>query len=139
MSTDSGRTVELKDITFRAPLPIPHMEPNGHLPMTKEGAALWMFLVCAFQALDRVEKQTTLEGTPDQVADLMQIAHSIRKMYEFDESDGLEKMFNAALVACARKEAFRSRLPWDGRIDAFFASGGKSYRVMDRNPDKVGL
>jgi hypothetical protein len=97
-----------------------------------------MFLVCAFQALDRVEKQVTLEGNEDQTVDLMQIAHSVRKMYQIDESD-LEKMFNENLIRAARMEAFRSGLPWDTRIDAFFATGGKSYRSLTRDPDKTGL
>jgi hypothetical protein len=104
--------------------------------MIPEAAALWQFLICAFQALDRVEKQTTLEGSEDQVADLMQLAESTRKMFHLDN---LEGMFQERLIAAARREAFNSQLPWDTRIDAFFASGGSSYRVMDRNPDKVGL
>jgi hypothetical protein len=104
--------------------------------MTTEAAALWQFLICAFQALDRVEKQTTLEGNKDQVVDLMQIAHSVRNMYGLKELDG---MFNMRLVQAARSEALNCRLHWNTRIDAFFASGGKSYRIQDRNPDKVGL
>lgn len=133
------RIPELKDITFRAPVPVPHMSPFGHLPMTTEAAALWQFLVCAFQALDRVEKQATLVGNDDQAVDLMQIAHSIRKLYELPESGGLDKMFSEQLIRSARMEAFRTKLPWDTRIDAFFATGGKSYRKLDRDADKVGL
>jgi len=134
----NNRTVRLEDINFRQPIPLPHMRPHGHLPMTPEAAALWQFLVMAMQALDKVEKQVTLEGDDDQVVDLFQLAHSARKMFELKEQDGLEKMFNSSLIAAAKAEAIRSRLPWDSRIDAWFATGGKSYRIMDRDADKVG-
>lgn len=131
----TGPNPELKDISFTQAIPIKHMNPLGLLPNTTEAAALWQFLICAFQALDRVPKQTTLEGDEDQRADLMQIAHSIRQTYLLTELDG---MFNENLIRCARQEAFNSRLPWDSRIDAWFATGGKSYRILDRDADKVG-
>lgn len=136
MTDDAIRIPELKDITFIHPLPVKHMEPHGLLPMIPEAAALWQFLIGAFQALDRVPKQTTLEGTPDKVVDLMQIAESVRKMYGLEN---LEGMFQERLIAQARREAFNCRLPWNDKIDAFFASGGKAYRIQDRDPDKVGL
>jgi hypothetical protein len=132
-------TVDLKNIQWRQPIPLPHMRPQGYLPMTPEAAALWQFLVMAAQALDRVEKQVTYEGADDQQVDLMQLAHSARKMFELPEQGGLEKMFNSNLIASAKAEAIRSRLPWNTRLDAFFISGGNSYRHMDRDADKVGL
>lgn len=128
--------VELKDIKFIKPMPLHHLQPLGLLPNNTEACALWQFLIMAFQALDRVEKQTTLEGEEDQTVDLMQLAHSSRKMFELSD---LEGMFNDSLVAMAKREAGRSELAWDSRIDAFFATGGKSYRHLDRDPDKVGL
>lgn len=126
--------VELKDIKFIKPMPLHHLQPLGLLPNNTEACALWQFLIMAFQALDLVEKQTTLEGAEDQVVDLMQLAHSSRKMFELPD---LEGMFNMQLVDMAKREALRSGLSWTSRIDAFFASGGKSYRTMDRDPDKV--
>lgn len=132
---DEIRIPELKDISFRQPLPLPHMQPIGHLPMTPEAAALWQFLVCAFQALDRVPKQTTLVGNEDQSVDLKAVANSIRMLYQLKD---LDRMFNANLIRAAKKEAARSRLPWDSRIDAWFATGGQSYRFVDRDADKVG-
>jgi hypothetical protein len=128
--------IDPKDISFVQPIPIKHMDPMGLLPNTTEAAALWQFLICAFQALQHVETQTTLEGDEDQQVDLKQIAHSIRKLYLLDT---LEGMFADALVACAKREAARSKLNWDTRIDAWFASGGKSYNTLDRDADKVGL
>lgn len=135
MTNNAGRLIELKDINFRQPLPLPHMQPIGLLPNTTESCALWMFLVCAFQALDRVEKQVTYEGDADQQVDIRQIAESIRKMYKLDDLFG---MFNPGLIATARREAIRSGMPWNTRIDAWFESGGRSYNKMDRDPDKVG-
>lgn len=127
----------LKDLrpALRQPIPMKHIEPFGVLPNTPEACALWQFLICAFQALEKVEAQTTLEGAEDQVADLMQIANSIRQLYQLES---LESMFQSRLIAKARQEAFRSVLPWNPRVDAFFATGGRSYRIMDRDPDKVG-
>lgn len=133
--SDSGRTVELKDMEFNQPIPLKHLQPLGLMPNSTESCALWYFLCCAFQALDRVEKQTTLEGNEDQVVDLMQIATTVMRIYDLKEVDG---MFNGSLVEVAKREAHRCRMPWDVRIDAFFASGGKSYRLLDRDPDKVG-
>jgi hypothetical protein len=131
----NGRTVELKDIHFRVPLPLKHMIPHGRLPNTVEAAALWQFLIGAFQALDRIPKQTTYIGDTDATADLMQIAESSRKMYELPD---LEGMFNNELIKEARAECFVCGLPWNPQINAFFDSGGKSYRLVDRDPDKVG-
>lgn len=138
MKDSTNRTVNLEDIDFVAAIPIKHMRPSGHLPMTTEAAALWQFLLMASQALDKVEKQVTYEGTDDQVADLMQLAHSARKLHQIPEQGGLERMFNSSLIGAAKAEAMRCKLPWNSRLDAFFASGGKSYRIMDRDPDKVG-
>lgn len=135
MTDDSVRVPSMEDLHFMQPLPIKHMEPNGLLPMTTEAAALWQFLICAFQALDKVPKQTTLEGSEDQVVDLMQLAESVRKMYYLDT---LEGMFQERLIQQARREAFNCSLPWNQKIDAWFASGGKAYRIQDRDPDKVG-
>ncbi len=132
-----GRNVKEGDIDFVAPIPIKHMRPLGHLPMTTEAAALWQFLIMASQALDKVEKQVTYEGQEDQQADLMQLAHSARKLFRIPEQGGLEKMFNSNLIGAAKAEAIRSKLPWNPRLDAFFASGGKSYRLVDRDPNKV--
>ena len=121
-------------ITFGKFYPLQHMQPVGFLPQTEEAAALWYFLTCASIALAKVESQVTYEGDQDQTVDLMQLAHSVRKIYALDS---LEGMFNEALIAIAHREAFRSALPWDSRLDAFFSSGGKAYRHLDRNPDKV--
>jgi len=138
MKDSTNRTVREEDINFIAAIPLKHMRPAGHLPMTTEAAALWQFLIMASQALDKVEKQVTYEGDADQQADLMQLAHSARKIHGIPEQGGLEKMFNANLIGAAKAEAIRSRLAWNPRLDAFFASGGKSYRIMDRDADKVG-
>lgn len=132
---NQGRLIELKDISFQQPLPLPHMEPLGLMPNSTEACALWMFLVCAFQALDKVESQVTYEDSQDQVVDIKQIAESIRKMYGLKD---LEGMFNVGLLSRARREAIRSGLSWNSRIDAWFESGGRAYNKMDRDPDKVG-
>jgi hypothetical protein len=123
-----------KNVSFRRPIPLKHMEPHGHLPHNTEAMALWWFIVCAIQALERVPSQKTLEGTEDQQVDLMQVAHSVRKLYGLDT---LEGMFQERLIGLARLEAFRSRLPWNDKLDAFFLTGGQSYRKLDRDPDKV--
>lgn len=132
----TGRTINLDSITFRKVIPVPHCQMGGGLmPDNSESYALWQFLVCAFQALEKVPAQTTLEGTEDQTADLMQIAHSCRKMYELDS---LEGMFNPFLIRRAQREAARCNLPWNSKIDSFFTSGGTTLRFLDRDPDKVG-
>lgn len=131
----NGRTVEAKDIQFNEFWPVKHMNPMGLLPPTKEAAALWTFLTMAFSALDRVEKQATLEGDEDQQADLMQIAYATRIQFGLEDLNG---MFGDNLVRFAKREAARCKLPWDTRIDAFFESGGKAYRHLDRDPDKTG-
>ena len=124
-----------KVIEFRKPYPLKHIEPVGFLPKTEEAAALWQFLIMAIQALEKVEAQVTYEGDSDQVVDLMQLATSAMKIFGLDN---LEGMFQARLIDCAKREAARSRLYWNPRLDAWFESGGKSYRIMDRDADKVG-
>lgn len=115
--------------------PIKHMVcGGGTLPDTPESAALWYFLGCAFQALAQVPSQVTYEGDLDQQVDLMQLAHSIRKLYELDD---LEGMFADGLIAQAKLEARRSKMGWDSNIDAFFVNGGRKNNVLDRNPDKL--
>jgi hypothetical protein len=129
------KDIPLESIDFRTPMPIKHMAPIGFLPMTKEAACLWQFLICAFQAYDKVESQTTLEGEEDQRVDLMQVVDSVRHMYGDPD---IEKVFNARLVAAAKREATRCALPWNSRIDSFIDSGGKNNRFLDRDADKVG-
>lgn len=124
-----------KVVSFRKAYPLQHIEPVGFLPKTEEAAALWQFLIMATQALEKVESQTTYEGDNDQVVDLMQLANSARKIYGLDN---LEGMFQDRLIAAAKREVLRSRLKWDSRLDVWFESGGKSYRILDRDPDKVG-
>ncbi len=116
-------------------IPVKHMAPLGYLPMTKEAACLWMFLLGAFQALDKVESQKTLEGEEDQRVDIMQIATSYMHVYGVTD---IEKVFQGRLVSAAKAEAIRSRLPWNGRVDVFIDSGGKNGRYLDRDADKVG-
>ncbi|KAK0039439.1 hypothetical protein Bpfe_031116 [Biomphalaria pfeifferi] len=107
----------------------------GFLPRTEEAAALWQFLIMAMQALDKVPTQTTLEGEGDLEVDMLQLAHSSRRIYGLKD---LEGMFHPRLIDAAKREAKRSRLAWYDKLDAFFESGGKSYRFLSRNPDKVG-
>ena len=130
--------IDLKDIHWRQPMPLKHMVPNGHLPATPEAAALWQFLVMAMQALDKVEKQVTLEGDDDQVVNLWQLAHSARKIFELPESGGLDAMFATPLIESARLECLRCQLPWNAKLTAWFDSAGVSYSIQDRNPDKTG-
>ncbi len=130
-----GPTDKELNIEFRKSYPLHHIQPTGLLPQTEEAAALWQFLIMANQALDRVPAQTTLEGEADTVVDMMQLANSARKIYGLKD---LEGMFNMQLISLARREAIRSALPWNTKLDAFFESGGKSYRILDRDPDKVG-
>lgn len=127
--------IDPTQIEFRKAYPLPHMQPQGFLPQTEEAAALWQFLVMANQALEKVEAQVTYEGDSDQVVDVMQLANSARKIYGLDN---LEGMFQDRLVETAKREAKRSGLHWNPRLDAWFASGGKSYRIQDRDADKVG-
>lgn len=134
-----SRDIPVEAIDFARPLPIKHMVPNGYMPMSTESAALWQFLIMAFQALDRVEKQVTYTDEQDQVVDLNALVYSAFMIYELlDTPANRERVFNPQLVNCAKMEARRSGLPWDTRIDAWFSSGGKSYNLMERNPDKVG-
>jgi len=125
-----------KYVNVRKIVPLPHMKMGGGLlPDTDEAAALWYFLLCATQALDRVPAQTTLEGQPDQVVHLRQLAESIQKMYNVKS---LDMMFNDLLIFTARKEALRCKLPWNPKLTTWFESGGKIGNIIDRDPDKVG-
>ena len=63
----------------------------------------------------------------------MQIATSVAQVYGVK----LEDMFNAGLIHCAKREAERCGLVWNEKLDAWFASGGKSYDFVTRDPDKV--
>lgn len=130
-----GKDIPISAIHFRKAYPLKHMLPNGLLPQTEEAAALWQFLLTATIALDRVEKQVTYEGDPDQQTDLMAHAESAKNMYGLKDFDG---MFNQRLIDTAKRQCFNAKLPWDDRLDAFFASGGKSYRHLDRDADKIG-
>lgn len=127
--------VPLEEIHFSRMYPIKHIQPNGLLPKTEEAAALWQFLLTASIALGSVESQKTYEGDLDQQTDLMAHAEHAKNMFGLKDLDG---MFNQRLIDQAKREVARSKLNWDDRLDAFFASGGKSYRHLDRNPDKVG-
>lgn len=127
--------VPLEAIAFIRPYPLKHMTPLGLLPQSEEAAALWQFLLTATLALGTVESQKTYEGDLDQQTDLMTHAESARRIFGLKNYEG---MFNERLIAQAKREVLRSKLLWDGRLDAFFASGGKSYRHLDRDADKVG-
>lgn len=135
-----SKNIPLEHLDLIQPWPLKHMVPQGYLPHTKEAACLWQFLIMATQALDRVEKQVTLEGDQDQVVDLRNLADSAFKLYDFHKlNDPYDTVFNPALVRVAQMEARSKKLPWDDRLDAWFASGGRSYNVMDRDADKTGL
>jgi hypothetical protein len=131
-----GRTIGLEHISFTRAIPYKHLfSGGGFLPDGEESCALWQFLLMAHQALDKVPAQTTLIGADDQVVDLLQLAESAMNIYGLDN---LEGMFNETRVAMARREVARSGLPWNMALDAFFRTGGKSSRILDRDPDKVG-
>lgn len=122
------------EIHFERAVPAKHMQSGGGmLPNSWESAALWQFLTCAMQALHTVESQATLEGDEDQTVSLMQLATSIQMQYQVP----LEAMFGTALIETAKREAKRCKMSWDSRLDAFFASGGKSYNNLTRDPDKI--
>lgn len=130
-----GSTIGVEHIQFTQAWPVKHMHATGGLlPETKEAAALWNFLLCAFQALHHVESQKTLIGNEDQVVSLRQIATSQMKIFGITD---MNELFNAALIQAARREAIRCGLFWDTRIDAYFETGGNSYSVLDRDADKL--
>jgi len=132
-----GSMIELKHIHMTPPYPLKHMTAGGGLlPNQEESAALWQFLLMAHQALDKVPAQTTLIGQQDQQVDLMQLATSARNMYGLKDFEG---MFHPTRIELARREAARSGLAWNMRLDVWFRSGGKSYYgLLDRDADKVG-
>lgn len=131
-----GSAIGLEHISFMRPIPIKHLfSGGGLLPDGDESCALWQFLLMAHQALDKVPAQTTLVGSDDQRVDLMQLAESAKNIYGLKDFEG---MFNATRIDMARRECFNCGLPWNKKLDAFFATGGKSYRILDRDPDKVG-
>lgn len=125
--------IKAPDVVYRVPLYQHHWQPTGHMPRIVESAALWQFLIMATQILDKIPQQATLEGNVDRTANLRQIAESVSKMYDVTE----EAMFHAALIDAAKREAARCEMYWNPRLDAWFASGGKSYNIVTREPEAL--
>lgn len=118
---------------FNVPIYEHHLTPNGLLPreMKERASAAWYFTMCAMQALERVPQQVSYEGDTDQTVNLRQIADSVATMY----SESLENIM--PFMDFVKAEALRCGLPWNGRLDAWLASGGKSYNFVTREPDAV--
>jgi hypothetical protein len=120
-------------ITYDPPHHMNHCKPLGLLPTIQQAPALWQFLIMAHTILDKVPAQATLEENPDITVDLRTVAESVTAMYGVT----LEEMFHPALVGIARLEAERVKAIWDDRITAWIDSGGRSYNIVTRDPDKI--
>lgn len=122
-------------IRYHPPAHEKHLETDGGLlPNCIESSALWEFLVCAMQALEKIPTQKTLVGTLDTDVNLREVANGIAKMYGLST---LDNVFHPVMIQLAKREAIRCRLPWDSRLDAWFQSGGRAYNLLTRNPDTI--
>jgi hypothetical protein len=111
-----------------------HLTPTGLLPREEKeyASAMWHFAKLAHQVLEKVPSQTTYEGEKDQTVHLRRIADSVKTLYNLKSMDRM-----MSFVDFVQAEAIRSGLPWDDRLSAFVNSGGTSYGVLTRDPDKV--
>lgn len=112
---------------------------GGLLPPSVHSSAIWQFAIMAHQALEKIPTQKTLEGTKDIDVSLKDLAHSTLAMYNMPsiEDGGLGILFQPQMITLLKREAYRCGLPWDNRLDAWFASGGKSYDQLTRDPDTL--
>lgn len=124
-----------KRIHYEPNLHQKHMMPDGGmLPPMRESAALWEFCRLAQIALKDIPEQMTLADQLDTTVDLWDITRSVLVMYQFQR---VEDIFIEELYILCQREARRCEMPWDDRLDAWFYSGGKSYRIVTRDPDRL--
>lgn len=111
-----------------------HLTPTGLLPREEKeyASAAWHFCKLAHIVLDRVPSQTTYEGDKDKTVHLRRIAESVKTLYNLHSMDRM-----MAFIDFCQAEAIRVGLPWDDRLSAFVQSGGVSYAIITRDPDKV--
>lgn len=111
-----------------------HLTPKGLLPREEKeyASAMWHFCKLAHQVLEKVPSQVVYEGEADQTVHLRNIAESVKTLYSLHSMDRM-----MSFVDFCQAEAIRSGLPWDERLSAFVNSGGVSYAVLTRDPDKV--
>jgi hypothetical protein len=93
--------------------------------------AAWHFCKCAHQALSIIPEQASKEGDVDSVASLRGIADSICLAYGVDIEEMMKRM------PLCRQLAFKLSRNWDSKFQTWLDSGGKSYDIVDRDPDKV--
>lgn len=121
--------------TFTPPTHAKHWQENGGLlPTGINSSALWQFCLMAHQALEQFTGQHVLEGEEDITVRLKDLARSTLSMYRMpNELDGgMEILFQPDMIDLVKREARRCNLPWNSRLDAWFASGGRAYDTVTR-------
>jgi hypothetical protein len=132
MRTKSDNNMPMRLTPF---IYIDHLSPNGLLPSERlhEASAAWHCAKLIIIALTEVPAQATMEGDVDQTIRLRNIADSVCLLYDVD----IETMMS--FMDFVKAEAWRCGLPWPSRIDAWLATGGKSYDEVTREEKTLNL
>ena len=106
-----------------------HLTPKGLLPreIKERSSAAWHFARLALTALEKVPEQVTLEGDTDRTVPLLNLARSVATMYGIKEIGDF-----LCLMDFVQAEAVRTGLPWNDRLTAWVASGGRAYNFVTR-------
>lgn len=83
--------------------------------------------------MTKVPEQVTMEGNTDQTVNLRRIADSVAMLYNVD----IETMM--AFMPFVKAEALIKGMPWPSRMDAWLASGGKSYNEVTREESALNI
>jgi hypothetical protein len=109
----------------------------GDLTQMVDSFCAWYIAKCCIKALHEVPEQVTLEGDEDITVNLKQIMRSCLIAYGIDPDVGDNVNRVMGLMPLCRRQAFNTKKFWDPRFQAFLDSGGHSYRVITRDPDKL--
>lgn len=115
-------------LKYNAPIYEDHLSPKGLLPreIKERASAAWHFARLALTALEKVPEQVVLEGDTDRTVPLRNLADSVSLMYSIPVEDIMP------IMDFVKAEAIRCGLPWNDRLDAWLATGGKSYNFVTR-------
>lgn len=108
-----------------------HAEANelgiiGKEPILRFSCA-WYFCRLAHQAIDEMTQQIVYEEDEDATGKLRQIFDSVCSLYGAPEINEVMRYMSEC-----RKLAFRRKLLWNGRLQAWLDSAGKAYNEVTR-------
>lgn len=88
------------------------IQNGGLLPAEKGAHACWYFCRIAVGHLERFDEGAIYEGEPDPSNGLFNVAKGVALAYDLDSPDDFLKF-----MSVCRKEAIRSGLHWDSRLE----------------------